>query len=186
VSPMCPEYRVTSLSGRTPGASPRRPPPTRSLARRCVGALPPPRKLRRDLAEALRAKAADRVAHLQRSFAPFRSHGDGRQRARTLEQRPPFARTQFVITGEDTRYFSERNGRRDSDNSYQSRMPSRWRLTRSRFCSSSFPRVGRSPCPDAARSPRRATPQASRAWDVRSPGHTEDSDRGCFSVTHFV
>src|SRR5882672_5508633 len=31
--------------------------PTRSLARRFAGALPPPLKLRRDLAEALRAKA---------------------------------------------------------------------------------------------------------------------------------
>src|SRR6266545_2640940 len=31
--------------------------PARPLARRCAGALPPPPRLRRDLAEALRAKA---------------------------------------------------------------------------------------------------------------------------------
>ena len=43
--------------------------PTRSLARRFAGSLPPPLKLRRDLAEALRAKAGRRVARSLRSLA---------------------------------------------------------------------------------------------------------------------
>ena len=46
---------VVSAVGRPPSH-----PPTRALARRFAGALPPPPRLRRDLAEALRAKAGRR------------------------------------------------------------------------------------------------------------------------------